>query len=90
MTLTFHLYQDGIEVAEPTIYARDLNAYKRDSKRSLRSRWHRKLERTRALRFLVIVFAVASLPFRRAIRARTPEISLLLATTLIATHSIYV
>jgi hypothetical protein len=35
MTRTFHLYQDGIEIAEPAIYARDLTAYKRDSARAM-------------------------------------------------------
>jgi hypothetical protein len=34
MTLSFHLYQDGIEIAEPEIYARDLKAYAADSQRA--------------------------------------------------------
>ena len=40
--MNFHLYQDGIEVAEPPIYERDLKAYARDSKRSLKDRHERK------------------------------------------------
>jgi hypothetical protein len=35
MTLTFHLYHDGIEVEPAPLYARDLEAYKRDSSRAL-------------------------------------------------------
>ena len=31
MTLTFHLYHDGIEVAEPPIYRADSQRYKKDS-----------------------------------------------------------
>jgi hypothetical protein len=41
MTLTFHLYHDGIEVAEPPITNTELQQYRRDSKRSLDDRKQR-------------------------------------------------
>jgi hypothetical protein len=41
MTLTFHLYFDGIEVAEPEIYRSEIERYRRDSKRCLADRKQR-------------------------------------------------
>jgi hypothetical protein len=45
--MQFHLYQDGIEVAEPAIYARDLKAYAADSRRALADRILRKRTKVR-------------------------------------------
>ena len=81
--MTFHLYHDGIEVAEPAIYAHDLKAYAADSKRSLAARILRKrhLTRTSIKYYWNRIMGRTTLP--------NSSVSLLLAGTLIASHCIY-
>lgn len=55
MTLTFHLYFDGIEVAEPEIYRSELARYKKDSQRSLKGYWRRKCRHIKTM-FNTITF----------------------------------
>jgi hypothetical protein len=71
MTHTFHLYYDGIEVAEPEIYRSEIERYAADSKKSLADRKqrisdaiHRAYETMRSLKpeRLGHVFLVLALP----------------------------
>ena len=83
MTLTFHLYQDGIEIAEPAIYARDIKAYAADSKRTLADRITRRRTATRSS----IKTHWNNIMGRSTLQ--NSSVSLLLAATLISSHYMY-
>jgi hypothetical protein len=85
MQLTFHLYQDGIEVEQPTIYARDIIAYKNDSARTLAATkaWRRRRVRAGIHGYL------SSILSRLALTNSTTSILAIVSAGILAAHAIY-